>query len=172
MDHSTIPIWALALAFWVHLIATVIWVGGLALMALVVWPGAQAALGSGPQLATLIRAIQQRFAPLTWLSLAALTVTGLIQMSGNVNYDGFLQITNLWAVAILIKHVAVGGMMLVGAYLHWGVQPTLARLTTLAEHGHPAPGLEVLRHRELALTRLNLLGGMIVLALTAVARAL
>ena len=34
------PTWVLALSYWLHLIATIVWVGGLALMALVVWPAA------------------------------------------------------------------------------------------------------------------------------------
>jgi len=160
------------LAFWAHMVATVVWVGGLALMGLVVWPAARATLGPGPQLADLIRAVQKRFAPLSWLSLATLIVTGLIQMSANKNYAGFLQITNPWTVAILVKHLAVGGMILVGGYMQWGVQPALRRLTTLEAHGHPAPEIETLRRRELWLTRLNLICGLLVLALTAVARTL
>ena len=172
MDQLVAPTWALVLSFWLHMAATVVWVGGLALMALVVWPGARAALGPGPQLAGLIRTLQQRFAPLAWLSLAVLVVTGLIQMSANKNYDGLLRVTNPWTAAILIKHIAVGGMILVGGYMQWGVQPELARLATLEARGRPAPEIETLRRRELWLTRLNLICGMLVLGLTALARVL
>ena len=49
------PTWVLALSFWLHMVATVVWIGGLALMALVVWPGACAVLGPGPQFAELFR---------------------------------------------------------------------------------------------------------------------
>ncbi|MGH2523015.1 MAG: CopD family protein [Anaerolineales bacterium] len=162
----------LALAFWLHMVATTVWVGGLALMALVVWPGARAALGPGPQLAELLRAWQRRFNPLAWVSLAVLIVTGLVQMSANKNYDGFLNIANPWTAAILAKHLAVGGMVLIGGYMQWGLQPALARLAVLEARGRPAPELDRLRRRELVLTRLNLLCGLIVLALTAVARVL
>jgi uncharacterized membrane protein len=62
--------WILALSYWLHLIATIVWVGGLALMALVVWPGARAVLGPGPQLASLLRDLQRRFEPLAWGSPA------------------------------------------------------------------------------------------------------
>jgi uncharacterized membrane protein len=166
------PNWALILSYWLHMLATVVWVGGLALMALVVWPGARAALGPGPQLAALLRQLQRRFAPLAWLSLGTLIVTGLTQMSANRNYDGLLRITNAWTAAILIKHLAVGTMMLMGGYMQWGLQPELIRLTTLEAHGHTAPHVEVLRRREVLLTRLNLLCGVLVLGLTAIARVL
>jgi uncharacterized membrane protein len=165
------PTWVLALSFWLHMVATVIWVGGLALMALVVWPGARAALGPGPELAELIRQVQRRFTPWAWTSLAVLIATGLTQMTANKNYDGFLRITNAWTAAILAKHLAVGGMMLIGGYMQWGLQPELARLALLEARDRAAPDAERLRRRELILTRLNLLCGLLVLALTAIARA-
>jgi uncharacterized membrane protein len=162
--------WVLALSYWLHMLATVVWVGGLALMALVVWPGARAVLGPGPELADLLTRLQRRFSPLAWGSLAVLTVTGLTQMSANEHYDGVLRVTNPWTVAILLKHLAVGGMVLIGVYQQWSVQPALVRLATLQAHGRDAPGLDRLRRRELWLTRLNLACGVLVLAFTALAR--
>ncbi len=162
----------LALAFWLHLLATIVWVGGLALMALVVWPGARAALGPGPQLSALMREWQRRFNPLAWVSLAVLVVTGLMQMTANPNYHGLLNIDNGWALAILLKHVAVGGMVGIGVWQQWGLQPALARLALLETQGRPAAEADVLRRREVALTRLNLACGVLVLAFTALARVL
>jgi uncharacterized membrane protein len=154
------------------MLATIVWVGGLALMALVVWPGARAALGPGPQLNALAREWQRRFDPLAWLSLAVLVVTGLMQMSANPNYHGLLNVDNGWALAILLKHVAVGGMASLGAWQQWGIQPALARLALLETQGRPAPKAEWLRRREVMLTRLNLACGALVLAFTALARVL
>ncbi len=154
------------------MIATIVWVGGLALMALVVWPGARAVLGPGPVLATLIRRLQQRFSLMAWASLAVLTATGLTQMAANPNYTGVLQIDNPWSVAILVKHLAIGGMILIGVYMQMTLQPALARLALLEARGHAAPEAETLRRRELNLTRLNLVCGVLVLGFTAVARVL
>lgn len=166
------PTWVLAVSFWLHMLATIVWVGGLALMALVVWPGARAMMGPGPELGEFIRRLQQRFNPLAWLSLAVLIATGLTQMLANPNYNGFLHLSNPWTMAILAKHLAVGAMILIGLYMQLGVQPELARLTLLEAHGRSAPNAEKLRQRELNLTRLNLLCGVVVLGLTAVARVL
>jgi uncharacterized membrane protein len=166
------PTWVLALSFWLHLIATIVWVGGLALMALVVWPAALSALGPGPQLSDLIRRLQRRFNPLAWGSLVVLVATGLTQMVANKNYDGLLRLSNPWTVAILLKHVAIGAMVVIGLYLQMSLQPELARLALLESHGRPAPGAEKFRQRELNLTRLNLACGILVLGLTAIARVL
>jgi uncharacterized membrane protein len=166
------PTWILAISFWLHMLATIVWVGGLALMALVVWPGARAMMGPGPELGQFIRRLQQRFSPLAWLSLAVLIATGLTQMEANPNYDGLLHISNPWTMAILAKHVVVGGMILIGLYMQLSLQPELARLALLEAHGRPVPDAEKLRQRELNLTRLNLLCGVVVLGLTAAARVL
>jgi uncharacterized membrane protein len=164
------PTWVLALSFWLHMLATIVWVGGLALMSLVVWPGARAAMGSGPELAQFIRTLQKRFNPLAWLSLAVLIATGLTQMEANANYNGFLRITNNWALAILGKHIVVGAMIIIGLYMQLSLQPELARLALLETHGHATPEAEKLRQREINLIRLNLLCGVVVLGLTALAR--
>jgi uncharacterized membrane protein len=162
----------LALSYWLHMIATIVWVGGLAMMALVAWPGAHKVLGPGHQLSALISDWQRRFNPLAWLSLAILIVTGLTQMSANANYEGLLAISNPWAAALLAKHVAIGAMVLIGVYMNWSLQPALARLALLEARGQSPAEAEALRRRELNMTRLNLACGVLVLALTAVARAL
>jgi uncharacterized membrane protein len=97
------------------LIATVVWIGGLVTMALVVWPGLRRALGDDEALARTVEAIDRRFRPLANLSLIVLILTGLVQMNANKNYKGFLNFDNLWAQAILLKHVAIIGMIVVGA---------------------------------------------------------
>ena len=162
--------WILAFSYWFHMIATIVWVGGLALMSFVVWPGARAVLGSGPQLASVLREFQRRFEPLGWGCLAVLIVTGLTQMSANENYTGLLQVTNSWALAILLKHIAIFGMILIGLYMQFSVHPALTRLSLLEARGLAAPGADALRRSEATLTRLNLLCGILVLGLTAIAR--
>ena len=164
--------WILAISYWLHMLATIVWVGGLALMALVVWPGARAVLGPGPELASLIRRLQQRFGLMAWGSLAVLVATGLTQMVSNKNYDGVLVISNPWALALLVKHVSIGAMIMIGLYMQMTLQPALARMALLEARGHAAPEAEKLRQRELNLTRLNLVCGVMVLGFTAIARVL
>lgn len=162
----------LTLAYWLHMLATIVWVGGLALIALVVWPAARATLGDGPELGALTLRLQQRFAPLAWLSLAVLVVTGLMQMSASDNYDGLLQISNPWSAAMLAKHLAVGAMIGLGVVQQWFVLPELSRLAVKRAHGRDTPEAAALQRRERVLTRLSLATGVVVLGLTALARVL
>jgi uncharacterized membrane protein len=164
------PTWALTIAFWLHMLATVVWIGGLAALSILVLPAARKALDASAY-AALIESIQRRLDPLGWLCLLLLVATGLVQMSANPNYRGFLAINNQWAVAILIKHIVFAGMTAVSAYLTWGLLPALRRAALLQAHGQAAAGAERLRSQELLLLRLNLLLGFLVLALTALARA-
>lgn len=168
---NTIPLWALALAYGLHLIATAVWVGGVALMALLIWPGARATLGA--QAATFLHTWHQRFNPLAWLSLAVLTGTGMVQMVANPNYDGLLRVENTWSVAIFIKHLAVIGMVVVGLVQQQVVQPALNRLLWMQARSQTATPAELHRwqKREAALMWLNVACALAVLACTAIASA-
>jgi uncharacterized membrane protein len=161
----------LTILYWLHLLATVAWVGGLVAMALFVLPAARRTL-SGESLAAFLGQVSMRLQRIGWLSLIILVGTGMFQMSASPKYQGFLAITNSWAVAILIKHVVIGVMVLASAYLTWGLMPSIQRLALLQAHGKgDAAEMERLRRREDQLVRFNLYAAIAVLLLTALARS-
>jgi len=163
--------WALSLLYWLHMLATVIWVGGLASLSILILPAAGRTLEAGAY-SRLLEAIQRRLDPLSWLCLAVLVVTGLFQMSANPNYQGFLAINNPWAVAILIKHLVFGGMILTSAYLSWGLLPRLRRAALRrAVEASAEAETEGLRKQEARLLQINLVLSIVILALTALARS-
>ena len=81
------PTWALALTYWLHLFATVAWVGSLAGVSLLILPAMQRALDSENQL-VFIEAMQRRLEPIAWFSMTLLVLTGLFQMSVNLTTMG------------------------------------------------------------------------------------
>ena len=163
----------LAISYFFHLIATIIWIGGLVILTIMVLPEARRVLGENPAFYTLLARLRKRFFPLSNFSLALLIVTGLIQMSGDPHYNGVLQFTNEWSRVILLKHVAIAGMIVCGLALQYWVAPSLERATLLAEHHKGDPlELEHLRHREVRLTWINVALGIAVLGFTAWATAL
>ncbi len=169
------PVEMLALLYWLHMLATVAWIGGLASLSLLVLPAARQALDL-PANAALLDGIQRRLEPIGWFSLALLVGTGLFQMSANPNYHGFLAINNRWAAAILLKHLVFIGMVALSAYLTWWVLPGLRReamrQALAAQKGEPAPTKAAgLQQQELTLMRWNLVLGLVILALTAIARS-
>jgi uncharacterized membrane protein len=171
MDGSTTPLWALTLAYWLHMLSTVMWIGGLTALVLLVIPAAQRTLDEPAYLA-LLQNLQRRLDPLGWFCLVMLSATGMFQMSASPAYGGFLAIDTVWATAILLKHIAFLAMIGVSAYFTWGLLPTLRRLALQMSQGKGSPAeQERLQRRNTLLLRLNLGLSVVILALTALARA-
>lgn len=165
------PFWAIAAAYWLHMLATVIWIGGLTALAAFVLPAARRSL-SAAAYSDLLTSVQRRFDPLSWFSLVVLIGTGMFQMSASPHYSGFLTVESRWAAAILIKHIVFLGMAAVAAYLTWGLLPKIRRLALLRSQGaSKAEDLARLEHREVRLLQLNLVLGIAALLLTAIARS-
>ncbi len=171
------PAWALSVAYWLHMLATVVWIGGLAALALFVLPAARKALPATAY-AGFLSALQARFDPLAWFSLVLLAGTGMFQMSASPNYAGFLAINNRWAYAILVKHLLFFGMAGVSAYLTWGLLPQIRRLALRQSRTRQDAEQELapeeaarLQRQEQRLMLLNLALGILILGLTAIARA-
>ncbi|WP_322508659.1 CopD family protein [Anaerolinea sp.] len=164
---------ALALTYWLHMLATVLWLGSLSALAVLVLPAARLKLDASAY-AALLEDLQERLQPLAWLSLAVLAATGMFQMSAHPRYSGFLAIENAWAVAILIKHLFVGGMVLLSAYNTWGLLPQLRRMAILRVSGKPLDDTQLaqIQRRERLLLTLLLISSVLVLAFTALARAM
>lgn len=164
------PAVALTIAFWLHMLATVSWVGGQAILSLVVFPASRKTL-SPEEYHKLISAINRRMNSIGWISLAVLIGTGMIQLGANPNYSGFLGIDSTWAVAILLKHIAFGGILLLSAYQTWGLAPAIERLTLLQTKGKASPeDRDALRKREARILLVNTILSVVVLFFTALAR--
>ena len=148
------------------MLATVIWIGGQAVFALLIVPSARRALDP-TAFTALIEKFQARFDALGWFSVAVLLGSGMLQMSASPHYEGFLTISNPWAGAILVKHILFAVMVAISAVLTWGVLPATRRAALRQQPDE----LDRLHKRQIRLVRLNLLLGVLVLALTAFARA-
>ena len=168
--NFTPPTWALALTFWLHLLATVTWVGSLAGVSFLVLPAMQRSLNTETQL-IFIEAMQKRLEPIAWFSMSLLLVTGLFQMSVNPHYDGFLSTSTQWSLAILIKHLLGIIMVVVSAIQTWEVIPAIRRAIVKSKKSKNAEELDVLRRREVLLLRMNFGLAILILLATAFARA-
>lgn len=168
---SSIPAWALILIYWLHMLTTVVWIGGLAASNFILMPLARATLPEGAYLVFSERVLK-RLQEIGWIALAVLVGTGLFQMSAHPAYQGFLRIDNAWAMAILLKHSVIGGMVLVSAWITWGLMPQLRRMNYLLNAGVVVDETSRLRlqRRHAWLVRLNLGLSVVVLLLTAWAR--
>src|SRR4030095_10096865 len=167
---TTPPPWALALTFWLHLLATVTWVGSLASISLLILSAVQRSLDSETQL-VFIEAMQRRLEPIAWVCLGLVLVTGLVQMSVNPHYDGFLSTSTQWSLAILTNHLLGMVMVVVSAIQTWEVIPAIRRAILKSKKSKNTEELDVLRRREILLLRMNFGLSTLILLATAFARA-
>lgn len=167
---GTMPSWALTLVYFLHLSATVVWLGSLVGLSLLVIPSASKTLEPKDQV-SLLDNIQTRLDSLSWFCLFLLIATGMFQLSANKNYHGLLGATNDWEKAILIKHGLVISMAVASAFMSWWVMPAIRRAKIRSQRTGDEAELVKLRKRERFLLRLNLVLAALVLLATAAARA-
>jgi uncharacterized membrane protein len=159
-------------SYLLHLIATVVWIGGLVIIALVIQPIASRTVTDKAALGQLFDAIHKRFQPLANLSLIVLVLTGMVQMVASKFYKGFLAIDNPWSQAILLKHLAVGLMIVLAAVMTYSIEPAMRRNAFMAANDLADEKVAArLRKQQARLTRLNLVFSILVLIFTAIARA-
>ena len=161
--------WILALSYWIHLVATVIWLGGLALTVLVAWP----ALRRGTLESNQWLDIQKRFLPWANGSLVILLITGFVQMTNDTHYNGFMVLDSIWAWAMLLKHGAYVGMVVISFYLQGMLYPEMTRLALALAKKPKLMAVEAaqLEQREKRLLQVNWACALLVLLFTAVATA-
>ena len=160
----------LSISYFIHLVATVVWLGGMVIFTLLVWPEAYRSLTNANENRRFLLNLQRRFRPWANLSLIVLLGTGMVQMAGDPNYEGFLVVENTWSVAMLAKHVAFGGMVLIMLYIQFGIVPSVERAMLLAQKGEDT-ALEKAQQREKRLVWLLIGLATLVLIFTAVATA-
>jgi putative copper export protein len=161
--------WILAVSYGLHLLATAVWLGSMALLLVL----AGSALRQGHLLAEPWWRWQRRALLAGNSSLVLLLLSGFYQMTNDSNYSGFLVVDGVWAWAMLLKHVAYAGVVAVAAAWQFWLLPALERLRLLAESRPQLAqaALERLRRRERQLLWLNVGCGVAVLLLTAVLTA-
>jgi uncharacterized membrane protein len=165
---TTPSAWILAIIYWLHMLATVTWIGSLAAINLLVLPASTRTLKLVDQL-SFIAALQKRLEPLAWFCMGLLLVTGLFQLSTSSHYDGFLNTSTQWSVAILVKHGLAVIMVVVSAIQTWEVIPAIHR-SLMKKEKASEDELAKLQKKELLILRLNLLLSALILAATAYAR--
>lgn len=161
----------LTFVYWLHILATVVWVGGLASLSIIVLPAARRTMPD-KEYSTFLTSMAVRLQQIGWLCLLVLIFTGLFQMVSRPNYQGFLVIDSNWAVAILLKHISVAAMLILSTYVTWGLMPALQRIAFKKSLGRETDPEEAqkLEQRQVFLLQVNLLLAVIILLFTAWAR--
>ncbi len=161
--------WLLTLSYFVHFLATVIWLGGIALTLIMILPAMQT--GKFGQIDWF--AWRQNF--MWWIngSLVILLLSGFYQMTVDPNYGGFLVLDGAWAWAMLLKHIAYAGMVAISFYLQFSLYPAIERTQLLAQKKPNLAQAQQQAHLALEKKLVQLNGGLAtaVLFFTAMATA-
>ena len=106
-------LWVLALSHFIHVMGTVVWIGGILMTLLVILPGSKTALESQPMVGKLMKEVANRFTPLANISILFLIVTGIIIFYFDKNYTSPLDLENRWNIVIALKHFFVTAMIII-----------------------------------------------------------
>jgi len=142
----------LAVSYWLHLIATVIWIGGITFILFIALPTAKQVLGADA--GKLMGEISKRFTPLANYSIIFIIVTGLALTSANK-----------WTWVLIVKHVLVLGMVAVHFYRGLILAPKIARAEAVSQK-------TFLQKLSLNLIKVNFCFGMAVLLLSGITSVL
>lgn len=143
---------------WVHLLAAMVWIGGMLFLTLVLVP----VLRQEPfaaQRGRLFRTLALRFRTIVWAAIALLVTTGPVLMNRRV---ASLLDPSTWPFTLKLKLVLVATMIGVTLMHDAWLGPLVSRVTQEAAEGRP-PSHEVLLRIAPWIARLGLLLGLAVL---------
>ena len=158
----------LATCNFLHLIATVVWIGGIFMILLVILPGAKASLESGPMISGLMKEISKRFTPTANISIVVLIITGIVTVLYDKTLTYNLDFSIPWNPAMFLKHIIAAFMMIIHFYRGSLLIPKIGKLSAQGEN----PRVIRLQRLSLNLVKTNLVLGVIILALSGVTLSL
>ena len=154
----------LALNHFFHLLATVIWIGGIIMILLVILPSAKTSLESTPMFNGLMKEITKRFTPMATISIFVLIITGVFTALYNKNFVGFFDFSNSWSLVMFLKHIIVALMIIIHFYRGLILIPKIGRLSSQGDESL----IVNLRKYSLNLVKLNLALGVVVLIVSGI----
>ena len=153
----------LATSYWIHLIATVIWIGGIYFILFIAIPSAKNILGG--EAGKLMGEISKRFTPIANYSILLLFITGVALTILNKQFSGIGIFENKWALILAIKHIIVLGMVVIHFYRGLLLNPKIAKTESASEK-------MILQKLSLNLVKVNFGLGIVVLLLSGITAAL
>lgn len=95
----------------VHLVAAVVWIGGLAAIVIGLRPALTRSISDDAERGRVWAAIHRRFVLVAALSAAVLLGSGLMMMTSEEHFLGFGNYSNTWSKLLVAKHALFLGML-------------------------------------------------------------
>ena len=151
---------------WLHLIATVVWIGGVTTIFLIIHPVASKILEPSAT-GKLMMGITKRMRGLVYLCMVLFIGTGIVMQMMDVNFVGF-SLGDSWTFVLVIKHILTVVFIVIAIYIFQVLSP---KMTQLAPKG-PSPEMANLQKKQFIFGFTNLIIAHIILLLTAIATAI
>lgn len=164
---DTTQLVVLSLVNWLHLAATVTWLGAMFTNMLVLMPATRETLDP-PVMGRFIGSFMKKFRPLVYRSIIVLVVSGIIMMLLNRHYLGAFDFGNLWTWLLLVKHVLIIIMVVMAVYAFENLAPKVGKLAAAG----PSPELAKLQKLQMNIAMAGTLMALSVLLLTSIITAI
>ena len=152
----------LVVGAWIHLIASVVWIGGIFFILFVALPGAKETL---EQPGKLMGAIGKRFVPLANICILSIFVTGILMTLSLHTLSEITLFGTAWSKTLSGKIIAA--LLMTGIHFYRGLvlTPRIASLTSEGGHSEQVGRLQRL---SLSLVKTNFIFGIAVLLLAGI----
>lgn len=117
--------------YWIHLVATVLWIGGIIFIIFIVIPSSRQVLGA--ESGKLMGEISKRFTPLANYSIILLFVSGIVLAGLNNQFSGVRILESNWTMALILKLVLFFSMTAIHFYRGLVLAPKMMRTATQTE---------------------------------------
>lgn len=95
----------------VHLLAAVVWIGGLAILVLGFRPSLKRSGAAEEMRGGLLAGLHRRILRLGWLSAAVLLGSGLMMMTADEHFEGMGRWETTWSKLMVAKHLVFAAMI-------------------------------------------------------------
>ena len=139
-----------------HLAATVVWIGGMVFIGAVMTPAISVL--EGPNQGKVFGVFAKRFTIVAWLCTIILLITGLLKTPPEL----LLSFTGRYDILLAIKHLLFLGMIIGGLIITFGLAPKMRKLAPKPGEP-PAKAFVATQARIEMMSKVNLLLGVLVL---------
>jgi uncharacterized membrane protein len=116
---------------WIHLVATVLWIGGILFIIFIAIPSSRKVLGA--ESGKLMGEISKRFTPLANYSIVLLFVSGIVLAGLNKQFSVVRILESNWTMALTLKLVLFFSMTAIHFYRGLVLAPKIMRTATQTE---------------------------------------
>jgi len=152
----------LAVTTWVHLLSTVVWIGGIYFILYVALPSAKQAI---EQPGKIMGPISKRYVPMANASIILIIASGIVMSLASHNYADLAKLSSLWEQPLLVKVLIVLLMASIHFYRGLILTPRITRLTSEGSHAEQTAKLQSF---SLRLVKVNFILGIVVLFVTSI----